>query len=98
MKLVYIIANIDGLNELEAKEKYETAKLQIREFGYEPISPYDYMQFNIKWNIDLRIRIKTMLNCDFAILTDPVQTLAGNSIEYTIANWISLQVIRLSKV
>ena len=97
-KRVYIIAKVTGLSQLEVSMNYQNAKVLVQSFGYEPVSPVDYVPLNTDWHSAMRICIPLLLNCDAYIVVDALHTTPGGLIEDTIAGWVGLPRIYLSKL
>ena len=98
VKRVYIIAKITGQNQLEVALKYQNAKFLLQSFGYEPVSPIDHVPADADWHAAMRICIPLLLGCDSYIVVDALHTTPGGMIEDTIAGWVGIPRIYLSKL
>ena len=98
VKRVYIIAKITGLPVPEVVIKYAEAKARLQSYGYSPISPIDYVPVNTDWHAAMRICIPLLLKCDAYILIDEPHTTPGGLIEDTIAGWVGIPRLYLSKL
>jgi len=98
MAKVYIIAKVTGLAEFEVRNKYENAKVLVQSFGYEPVSPIDFVPATSDWHAAMRICIPLLLSCDAYTIIDPVHLTPGGLIEDTIAKWVNLPMIHFSKL
>lgn len=98
MDKVYIVAKVTGLSIDLVRLKYERAKELVRGFGYEPVSPIDFIPPNTDWHTAMRHCIPLMLSCDAYTVIDPVHTTPGGLIEDTIGQWVNLPRLQFSKV
>lgn len=98
MNKVYIVAKVTGLSDEIVALKYERAKQLVRSFGYEPVSPIDYIPANTPWHTAMRICIPLMLSCDAYTVIDDLHTTTGGLIEDTIAYWTNFPRLQFSKI
>lgn len=95
---VYIVAKVTGLPEAVIYSKYERAKQLVRDHGYVPVSPVDFVPPNTDWHMAMRICIPLMLQCGAYIVIDPVHTTPGGLIEDTIGRWVNLPRLHFSNL
>lgn len=95
---VYIVAKVTGLSVDLVRIKYERAKELVRQYGYEPVSPIDYITPDVDWHRAMRICIPLMLSCDAYTVIDPVHLTPGGLIEDTIGQWVNLPRLHFSKL
>ncbi|MES3018196.1 MAG: DUF4406 domain-containing protein [Bacteroidota bacterium] len=94
MKKCYIAGKIGDLTEVEYKANFEQAKAEVREMGFEPVSPVDLPHNHSKsWGAYMKEDLIALLQCDAVYAQRNVRFSPGGMIEIETALKVGINVI-----
>lgn len=94
MKKCYIAGKIGDLPESVYKAEFERAKNEVRELGFEPVSPVDLPhQHNRTWSDYIREDLIEMLKCDSLYAIRNWRQSPGATIEINTALAVGINII-----
>jgi hypothetical protein len=94
MKKCYIAGKITGLSLDAFTQNFESAKNEVKNLGFEPVSPTDLKHDHDRtWLSYMREDLKAMLECDVVYVQRNWNDSPGASIEVLMAKRLGLQVI-----
>jgi hypothetical protein len=99
---IYIMGAVTGLDPEEVRIKFNNAAMRLKEMGFVPISPIDYVPEGMDWNQAMRICISKLIECDGVFKLPDHQQSKGAMLELVIARNLELkeftETIKRSKV
>lgn len=97
MKKCYIAGKIGDLPEAEYKANFEEGKKDVRELGYEPVSPVDLPhEHGRTWSEYMKEDISEMCKCDYVYALRNWTQSRGAKIEVKLAMKLGLTIIHQS--
>lgn len=94
MKKCYIAGKIGNLPKAEYELNFEQAKVEVRELGFEPISPVDLPhEHGRTWGEYMREDLTEMLKCDSVYALRNWRLSPGATIEINTALSVGLNII-----
>ena len=99
MKKCYIAGKIGDLPEAEYKANFEQAKLEVKQLGYEPVSPLDLPHNHERtWSAYMREDLTEMLRCDSVYALRNWRQSPGATIEINTAVNVGLNIIHQKSI
>lgn len=92
-KTAYIAGKMYGLPAEQVREKFERASTDLRNQGYEVVSPASDLHPDDSWESTMRHSIKSMLECDEVHMLPCWQESRGAQLERDIAVRLGMDVV-----
>lgn len=90
---IYIAGKISGLPEEMVQQKFEKAETEIRDLGYQPVSPLNNgLPYEAEWEEHLARDLALMKQCDALYLLLDWQQSAGARLEGCIARGCGMKI------
>lgn len=90
---IYIAGKITGLPPAVVRQSFEMAKLQLQNWGYNPISPLDNECTSMCWCDQMRACLDMLLDCKGIYLLSNWEDSDGAKIEMTFARKRGMYII-----
>lgn len=90
---IYISGKISGLDPEEAKYNFNAAKDRLVQMGYKPVSPYGKGSYRWTWEENMRVALKSLLECDGIYMLDNWRHSRGAIIELDLAIALDMEII-----
>lgn len=88
---IYVIGPVTGIDDLNVPA-FENARIMLRESGFAPLIPHDFVSEDADWQQAMRRSIETLVKADGLAYLDGWQKSKGARIEMRIARSIGMEI------